>query len=80
MVKEVPKVVKCKMTFPEKTIGEPIIYKLSHDLDVQPNILRGRITDKTAWLELELVGSQKNIDKALKFLAEKGVTIQKLES
>lgn len=73
------KVARFKMTFPEKTIGEPIIYKLSHDLDVQPNILRGRITEKSAWLELELIGAQKNIDKALKFLADRGVDIQKLE-
>lgn len=80
MAKEAQKVARFKMTFPEKTIGEPIIYKLSHDLDVAPNILRGRITDKNAWLELELVGSAKNIEKALKFLQERGVKIDKLES
>lgn len=80
MAKEAQKVTRFKMTFPEKTIGEPIIYKLSHDLDVAPNILRGRITDKNAWLELELVGSPKNIEKALKFLQERGVKIDKLEA
>ncbi len=80
MAKESQKVARFKMTFPEKTIGEPIIYKLSHDLDVAPNILRGRITDKNAWLELELVGSPKNIEKALKFLQERGVKIDKLEA
>ena len=80
MAKEAHKTVRFKMTFPEKAIGEPIIYKLSHDLDVAPNILRGRISDKNAWLELELIGNPKNIEKALKFLSEKGVQIQKLES
>lgn len=80
MAKEAQKSARFKMTFPEKTIGEPIIYKLSHDLDVQPNILRGRITEKNAWLEVELLGTAKNLEKAMQFLTEKGVTIQKLES
>jgi len=79
MGKDASKTARFKMTFPEKTIGEPIIYKLSHDLDVAPNILRGRITEKSAWLEVELVGSAKNIEKALKFLSERGVNVQKLE-
>jgi len=68
-----------KMTFPERVLGEPIIHRLSHDLDVVPNILRGRITEKNAWLEVEIVGAAKNIEKALVFLKERGVAIQKLE-
>jgi ABC-type methionine transport system ATPase subunit len=79
MTKEPQKTVRYKMTFPEKTIGEPIIYKLSHDLDVAPNILRGRITEKSAWLEVELSGNAKNVDKAIKFLTDRGVTLQKLD-
>lgn len=79
MAKDAQKTARYKMTFPEKIIGEPIIYKLAHDLDVAPNILRGRITDKNAWLEVELAGTAKNIEKALKFLADRGVTVQKLE-
>lgn len=79
MAKEARKSARFKMTFPEKTIGEPIIYKLSHDLDVAPNILRGRITEKSAWLEVELIATPKNLEKALKFLTDRGVTVQKLE-
>ena len=79
MTKDASKPARFKMTFPEKIIGEPIIYKLSHDLDVAPNILRGRITEKSAWLEVELIGSAKNVEKALKYLQERGVTTQKLD-
>ncbi len=77
--REAQKSVRFKMTFPEKILGEPIIHRLSHDLDVVPNIMRGRITEKSAWLEVELVGPAKSIEKALKFLAERGVTVQKLD-
>ncbi len=79
MAKGAQKSVRFRMTFPEKILGDPIIYKLSHDFDVIPNIMRGRITDKSAYLEVELVGSPKNTEKALKYLSERGVTVQKLD-
>lgn len=65
--------LKLKLTFPEKVLGDPIIHTLSHDFDVVPNILRGRITDKNAWLELEMIGSAKNLERARKFLTDRGV-------
>ena len=73
------KSLKLKLTFPEKVLGDPIIHKLSHDLGVVPNILRGRITDKNAWLDIEIIGNAKSLDKAVKYLAERGVTITKID-
>jgi ABC-type methionine transport system ATPase subunit len=67
------------MTFPQKIVGEPIMTKLSHDFSVTYNMMRGRISEKGAWLEVELAGVEKNIDKALKYLGERGVTVQKLD-
>ena len=72
------KTAKFKLTFPQKVLGDPIIHKISKDLDVVPNILRGRITDKSAWLEIEFHGSAKNLEKVRKYLADKGVEIQVL--
>jgi ABC-type methionine transport system ATPase subunit len=77
--RDTQKSVRFKMTFPENILGEPIIHRLSHDLDVVPNIMRGRITEKSAWLEVELVGPVKSIEKALKYLGERGVTVHKLD-
>ncbi len=71
--------VKYKMTFPEKMIGDPVLYQLSQSLGVVPNILRGRITEKDAWLEVELTGVEEKIGEAVKFLGEQGVSIEKLE-
>ena len=73
------KMIKYKMTFPENMIGDPVLYQLSQNLGVAPNILRGRITEKDAWLEVELIGPEENIGKAITFLGERGVTIEKLE-
>ena len=78
--KESKKSEKFKMTFPAKIVGEPIMTKLSHDFGVSYNMIRGRITDKGAWLDVELIGAKKNIDRALEFLKERGVTIGALEA
>ena len=78
--KESRKSEKFKMTVPAKIVGEPIMTKLSHDFGVSYNMIRGRITDKGAWLDVELLGAKKNIERALEFLKERGVTIAPLES
>ena len=80
MAKESRKSEKFKMTFPAKIVGEPIMTKLSHDFGVSYNMIRGRITDKGAWLDVELLGAKKNIDRALDFLKERGVTIAPLDA
>jgi len=77
--KDAGKSVRYKMTFPAKIVGEPIMTKLSNEFGVSYNMMRGRITDKGAWLEVELLGGAKNIERALKFLEERGVSVQALD-
>ncbi|MFN3486926.1 MAG: NIL domain-containing protein [Planctomycetota bacterium] len=77
--RETRKSLRYKMTFPQKIVGEPIMTKLAQDFNVTYNMMRGRISEKGAWLDVELTGAARNIDKALKYLAERGVTIQPLE-
>ena len=78
MAKTTQSSLKVKLTFPEKVLGDPIIHQLSHDFDVVPNILRGRITDKNAWLEVEILGSPKNLERARQFLSDRGVSFSVL--
>lgn len=70
------KLIHYKMTFPPNVVGEPLMSELLTQKKVVPNILRGRITDKGAWLEVTLEGSQKAIDLAIQFLEAKGVAIK----
>ena len=79
MARKSQKTLRLKMTIPSKVTGEPLIHMLSHDLHVAPNIVRGRIGPSSAWLEIEIAGSQKNLDRALSFLKEKGVIIEDLD-
>lgn len=75
MAKEAKKTIRCKMNFPQKIVGQPVMHKLWHDFMVVSNTMRGRITEKGAFLEVELTGTPKNLEKALKFLAEQGVDV-----
>lgn len=71
-----PSSLRLKLTFPKKVLGDPIIHKISHDLGVVPNILRGRITEKNAWLEIELQGPAKDLAKVRKYLEDMKVDIE----
>lgn len=69
--------IQLKLTFPERVLGEPIIHRLSHEYRVIPNIQRGRITEKSAWLEVEIIGSKRNLGRAVRFLESKGVSVDR---
>lgn len=71
------KTVRCKMTFPRKVVGDPIMHRLWTEFNVVSNTVRGRITEKGAWLEVELIGAPKAIEKALAYLSEQGVAVEK---
>ena len=68
--------IRCKMTFPRKIVGDPILHRLWTEFKVVSNTVRGRITEKGAWLEVELLGPPKGIEKALAYLEQQGVTVQ----
>lgn len=70
------KKIRCRMTFPRKIVGDPIMHRLWTEFKVVSNTIRGRITEKGAWLEVELVGAPKALEKALAYLADQGVTVQ----
>jgi ABC-type methionine transport system ATPase subunit len=76
MAKESRSPSRFKMTFPAKIVGEPIMSRLSNDFGVNYNMVRGRITEKGAWLTVDLSGAAKNIERALAFLRERGVEIE----
>lgn len=69
-----------KMSFPQKLVSEPIMHKISSEFKVVPNIIRGRITEKGAALDVRLTGAPKALDQALAYLAAQGVGVQPLES
>ncbi len=62
-------------TFPQELIKEPIIYTLSHQFNVIPNIRRADISDDKGWVVLELEGKEKAIEDGIVWVISKGVRV-----
>ncbi len=64
------------LIFPQHLIKEPVIYMMSKEYDVVPNIRRARVTESVGEVTLELEGSEDGLKKAVVFLEKKGVKVE----
>jgi ABC-type methionine transport system ATPase subunit len=71
--------LKVRITFPEEKIKEPIIYQIGKDFKVVTNIRRADVTEKTGWVDLELIGETKEVERAVAELKKKGVKVDPIE-
>jgi len=71
--------LKVHITFPEGRIKEPIIYQIGQEYKVVTNIRRADVTEKTGWMDVELVGDAGEIDRAVAALKRKGVKVDLIE-
>jgi L-aspartate semialdehyde sulfurtransferase ferredoxin len=71
--------LKVRITFPEEKIKEPIIYQIGRDYKVVTNIRRADVTEKTGWVDLELIGDTKEVERAVAELKKKGVKVDPIE-
>ncbi len=71
--------LKVHITFPEEKIKEPIIYQLGQEYKVVTNIRRADVTEKTGWVDLELIGDPKEIEQAVDGIKRKGVKVDPIE-
>ena len=62
-------------TFPQKLIREPIIYNLSHQFNIVPNIRQADISEDKGWVVLELEGDEKEIEQGIAWVTGKGVRV-----
>jgi ferredoxin len=74
------KKVKALLTFLPSDIGKPITYHLVKDYDLWVNILHAEIAaTKTGKLILDIEGEEDNVERAVRFLEEQGVTFRLLD-
>ncbi|MBI3997310.1 MAG: NIL domain-containing protein [Candidatus Omnitrophica bacterium] len=64
------------LIFPQHLIKEPVIYMMSKEYDIIPNIRRARVTDSIGEVTLELEGSEDGLKKAVQFLEKKGIKVE----
>lgn len=73
------KTLRIKMIIPKGIVGKPIMHTLGEKFHLVHNTILGRITVKGAWLDVEVSGNAGNIDKALAYLGELGVAVEKVD-
>ncbi|MCX7759851.1 MAG: NIL domain-containing protein [Hydrogenothermaceae bacterium] len=71
--------MKLKLIYPEEKIKEPILSKLCKTFDVDINIRKANVQEKVGWLELELIGKEEEIEKAINWLTDQGIDVSPIE-
>jgi ABC-type methionine transport system ATPase subunit len=71
--------MKLKLIYPEEKIKEPLLSKVCKNFNIDINIRKANVQEKIGWLELEFIGNDEEIEKAINFLVENGVEVQPIE-
>jgi ABC-type methionine transport system ATPase subunit len=70
---------KFYLTYPSPLVKEPVLYLLGKKFNVVTNIRGANISNEMGLLALELEGPQKEIDQAVGWLREQGITVEPIE-
>ena len=70
---------RVKFTFPQDLITEPVIYNLGKQFALVTNIRRADVTADRGWVILELDGELTEIERGLRWVADKGVRVDPVE-
>ncbi len=69
---------RVKLTFPEHLIKQPVIARLVREFDIMPNIRQAKIEETVGWIVCEFGGDDERIDKAIVWLRDLGVEVDRL--
>ncbi len=70
---------RVKFTFPQELITLPIIYESGKQFSLVTNIRRADVTEDRGWVVLELDGDIGEIERALDWVASKGVRVDPVQ-
>lgn len=65
--------IRC--TFPAQILQEPLLYNLGRDFSVVPNVRGAEIGEDRGWMDLELEGTDEEIERVVAYLRERGVDV-----
>ena len=71
--------VRLQLIYPEELVKEPVLCMVCKNFDVVLNIRTAKVTQDTGILTVEMDGESEEIEKAIKFIEERGVSVQPIE-
>ena len=66
------------LTFAPEVSAEPIIYTLGQQFKLVTNIHRADASEDKGWIEVELEGTEKNIEAGIAWATSKGVRVNSI--
>jgi ABC-type methionine transport system ATPase subunit len=70
--------VRVRITFPETLIRQPIIGRMVQEFNVMPNIRRANVEETVGGVICELGGEDDDVERALEWLHDLGVQVDRL--
>lgn len=71
--------IRLQLIYPEERVKEPVLCMVCKGFDVVVNIRTAKVTKDTGILTVEIDGDAEEIERAIRFIEEKGVMVQPLE-
>lgn len=67
------------LMYPPRLIKTPVIWEVGTKFDLIPNVRQASVTDEIGIVCLELSGSRENLQAAVKWMEELGVSVEPVE-
>ncbi|WP_333784428.1 NIL domain-containing protein [Thermocrinis sp.] len=71
--------IRVQLIYPEDKVKEPLLCALCKNFDVVVNIRTAKVSKDAGILTVEIDGEVEEIDRAIRFLQEKGVIVEPIE-
>ena len=71
--------IRVYLTFPEKSIQEPVIYQLGHEFKIITNIRSASVNAGVGLVGLEIDGDSQELNKALQYLKDHGISVKPID-
>ena len=66
------------LTFSERALQEPIVWRLSHEFGLVTNIRRANVEERGGWVILEVDGTEDDVARAVAWLTDQGVQVDRI--
>lgn len=71
--------VRLQLIYPEEKVKEPVLCMVCKNFDVVVNIRTAKVTKDTGILTVEIDGEAEEVERAIRFIEERGVMVQPIE-
>jgi hypothetical protein len=68
-----------KFVYPPELLHQPVIYQLGKQFNIVTNIRRADISDTHGWVDMELQGDARDIQRALDWAHQQGLSLEPVD-